>query len=141
MVKLRLRRKGRMHHAVYDIIAIDGRKRRDGAFLERLGWFDPNTNPSTISINADKAIHWLNVGAQATPVVNKILSYEGVLLRRHMQFKGKTEQEIAEAIEKHKTVVHERYFRRKELRKIRIENKKNKPEETPEAEATPPTAE
>jgi small subunit ribosomal protein S16 len=141
MVKLRLRRKGRMHHAVYDIIAIDGRKRRDGAFLERLGWFDPNTNPSTISIDADKAIHWLNVGAQATPVVNKILSYEGVLLRRHMQFKGKTAQEIAEAIEKHKTVVHERYFRRKELRKTRIENKKNKPEETPEAEATPPTAE
>ncbi|MFA6570596.1 MAG: 30S ribosomal protein S16 [Bacteroidota bacterium] len=141
MVKLRLRRKGRMHHAVYDIIAIDGRKRRDGAFLERLGWFDPNTNPSTISINADKAIHWLNVGAQATPVVNKILSYEGVLLKRHMQFKGKTAEEIAEAIEKHKAVVNERYFRRKELRIKRIENKKIKPEETPAVEATPPQAE
>ena len=119
MVKLRLRRKGRTHYPIYDIVAVDGRKKRDGEFLERLGWYDPHTQPNTISINSERAIYWLNVGAQPTDTVNELLSYEGVLLQRALQFKGKSEEEIAELLVKHKETAKARYFRRKELRKKR----------------------
>ncbi|MGE5479131.1 MAG: 30S ribosomal protein S16 [Chloroflexota bacterium] len=119
MVRLRLRRKGRIHHPVYDIIAIDGRARRDGAYLERLGFYDPNTHPNTITIQPERAIYWLNVGAQPSDVVERILSYEGVLLRRHLEFKGKSAEEIEAEVAKHKEVVTRRYDRRKKLRKER----------------------
>ena len=124
MVKIRLRRKGRIHHAVYDIVAVDGRARRDGAYLERLGFFDPNTKPSTININADRTIYWMNVGAQPTETVNHLLSYEGVLLQRALQFKGIAKEEILEKVAKHKEVVKARYSRRRDLRKKREHNKK-----------------
>lgn len=119
MVKLRLRRKGRIHHPVYDIVAVDGHARRDSDFIERLGFFDPNTQPSTISINPDRAIYWLNVGAQPTDVVKRILSYEGVLLRRHLAFKGKNQTEIEELISKHKDNSLKRFHRLKQVRKKR----------------------
>ncbi len=123
MVKLRLRRKGRAHHPVYDIVAVDIRAPRDGAFLERLGFYDPNTHPNTIKVDPDRAIYWLNVGAQPTNTVKNILSYEGVLLRRHLAFKGKNQVEIEEAVEKHKQVASDRYVRRGDLRKKRKEDK------------------
>lgn len=134
MVRLRLRRKGRIHHPVYDIVALDGRKKRDGAFLERLGYYDPHTQPSTIKVDAERAIYWLNNGAQPSDLVRELLSYEGVLLRRTLQFKGKTEEEIEQEIEKHKQVAHERYFRRKELRKKRVLAKEKAKEEAEKAE-------
>jgi len=130
MVKLRLRRKGRTHHPVYDIIATDGRKKRDGVYIERLGFFDPHHQPSIVQIDADRAIYWLNVGAQPTDLVNELLSYEGVLLKRHLQFKGKTESEIQSEIEKHRKVVLDRYFRRQELRKKRKETREKEKAET-----------
>lgn len=125
MVKLRLRRKGRRHHAFYDIIAVDGRKKRDGAFLERIGYFDPNHTPSKISVDPHRAIYWLNVGAQPSDIVKRILSYEGVLLRRHLQFKGKTQDEVEDAVEKHKLYVKDRYFKMKEDRKKKKIDKEN----------------
>lgn len=134
MVKLRLRRKGRAHHPVYDIIAIDGRKRRDGAYLERLGYFDPNTHPNTVKIDPDKAIYWLNNGAQPSNVVRNILSYEGILLRRHLSFKGKNQVEIEDEVAKHKEITISRYFRRQDLRKKRKENKIKAEEEAKKAE-------
>lgn len=124
MVKLRLRRKGSKHHPVYDIVAVDARSKRDGAFLERLGYYDPNTTPSTFKVDHNRAIYWLNVGAQPTLVVHNILSYDGVLLRRALTFKGKPEEEINESVEKHKQIAKARYLRRKELRKKRIAAKK-----------------
>jgi small subunit ribosomal protein S16 len=136
MVKLRLRRKGRTHKPFYDIVAVDGRKKRDGAYLERLGYYNPHTQPSTISIKPDRAIYWLNIGAQPTDIVSELMSYEGVLLRRHLQFKGKTEAEIDAELINHKTVVKARYFRRKEIRKKREEAK-----EKAKAEAEPAAAE
>jgi small subunit ribosomal protein S16 len=136
MVKLRLRRKGRMHHAVYDIVAVDGRARRDGAFLDKLGFYDPNTNPNTIRIDSKKALHWLSVGAQPTETVGLLFSYEGILLRKHLKIKGKSQEEIEAEVEKHKKVVSDRYERRKKLRKERAiakakaeEAAKNKPAE------------
>ncbi len=133
MVKLRLRRKGRTHHPVYDIVVMDGRKKRDGAFIERLGYFDPHHQPSTIQVDADRAIYWLNVGAQPTDLVSELLSYEGVLLRRALQFKGKSKEEIDALMEDHKKVVLARYFRRLELRKKRKETREKEKAEAKEA--------
>ncbi|MCK5742136.1 MAG: 30S ribosomal protein S16 [Chlorobi bacterium] len=124
MVKLRLRRKGRAHHPVYDIVAVDGRKPRDGAFLDRIGFYDPNITPSEVRIDHERAIYWLNVGAQPTDILRRILSFEGVLLRRHLTFKGKSEAEIEVALEEHKKVVNDRFFRNKDKRKKRKEAKK-----------------
>ncbi len=123
MVKLRLRRKGRKALAMYDVVAMDGRARRDGAFLERLGWFDPHQKPGKFVIDHEKAIKWLNTGAQATEVVQLLLGYDGVLLRRHLQFKKKSAEEIEELVTKHKTVAQARYQRREQLRGKRKEAK------------------
>jgi len=123
MVKLRLRRKGRTHHPIYDIVAVDGRARRDGAFLERIGYYDPHTSPNTIKIKQDRAVYWLNVGAQPTDVVRLLLTYDGVLLRRALTFKGKSEEEITAEVEKHRTMAAARYHRRKKLRAKRRDDK------------------
>ncbi len=151
MVKLRLRRKGRIHNPVYDIVAVDVRVKRDGGYIERVGFYDPNTTPSKVNFEADRAIYWLNNGAQPTERVKLLLSYEGVLLRRALQFKGKSEEEILSDVEKHKQIAKARYERRAKLRverkaaKIKAEqDAKNAPaveeapaaaEEAPETEA------
>ncbi len=116
MVKIRLRRKGRKHYPVYDIVAVAERARRDGSFLERLGYYNPNNHPNTIVLNHERALYWLNVGAQPTPTLLHLLSYEGVLLRKHLTLKGKSQEEIETAVAKHKDIVAKRYDRRKQLR-------------------------
>ena len=123
MVKLRLRRKGRIHNPVYDIVAVDVRVKRDGGYIERVGFYDPNSKPSEIRFEADRAIYWLNNGAQPTSRVKHLLSYDGVLLRRALQFKEKSEEEINELVEKHKQIAKARYDRRA---KLRIERKEAK---------------
>lgn len=138
MVKLRLRRKGRIHLPVYDIVAVDIRKKRDGKYLERLGYYDPNQSPSVIKIDPDRAIYWLNNGAQPTKTVKNLLSYEGVLLKRALGFKDKPTEEIEEEVAKHKEIVKARYFRRKQLRVDKAKAKEeaeNAPEEGETAEA------
>ncbi len=135
MVKLRLRRKGRKHYPVYDIVAMTERNRRDGAFLDRIGFYNPNNHPNTIIIDHERALYWLNVGAQPTDTVLGILSYEGVMLRKHLTLKGKTAEEIEIEVEKHKQVVEDRYKRRKDLRFKRKEAKA-KAEQAEKAEKT-----
>ncbi len=141
MVKLRLRRKGRVHHPIYDIVAVDIRAPRDGAFLEKVGYYDPNTRPNTIDINPERVIYWLNNGAQPTDTVKNLLSYEGVLLQRHLMLKGKSQPEIDVELEKHKQVVNDRYDRRRQLRKKRVEDKLKAKEEEEKAESKAPAAE
>ena len=116
MVKLRLRRRGRKKHPFYDIVAIDGRARRDGASIERVGYIDPMTKPKNVVIDVSRAIYWLSVGAQPTDIVHQILSREGILLRRHLGFKGKTEEEIDAAVLQHKDVSQARHDRLKKRR-------------------------
>ncbi len=135
MVKLRLRRKGRRHHPVYDIVAVDSRKKRDGAFIERLGYYDPNSSPSTIKVDPDRAVYWLNVGAQTTDVVRKLLQYEGILLRKAMHHKGNNQVEIEEAVEKHKEYARERFFRKKQERKQKKQQAEKEKEAAEKAEA------
>jgi len=84
-VKIRLQRHGKKNFAFFHIVVADSRAPRDGRFIEQLGSYNPNTNPATIILNADQALKWLNVGAQPTLTARRILSYEGVLLRKHLQ--------------------------------------------------------
>ncbi len=82
--KIRLQRHGRKNYAFYPIV-IDSRAPRDGRFIERIGSYNPNTNPATITLNFERALYWVNVGAQPTETVRSILSKEGVLLMKHLQ--------------------------------------------------------
>ena len=84
-VKIRLQRHGKKNFAFFHIVVADSRSPRDGRFIEQLGSYNPNTNPATIILDSDKALQWLNVGAQPTLTARRILSYEGVLLRKHLQ--------------------------------------------------------
>ena len=83
--KIRLQRGGRKNHAFYPIVIADSRAPRDGRFIERIGSYNPNTNPATISLNFERALYWVNVGAIPTDTVRNILSREGVMLMKHLQ--------------------------------------------------------
>ena len=83
-VKIRLQRHGRKGYAYYHIVIADSRAPRDGKFIERIGSYNPNTNPATIDLKFDRALYWLQVGAQPTDTTRNILSDEGVLLKKHL---------------------------------------------------------
>ena len=84
-VKIRLARHGKKGFAFYHIVAADSRAPRDGKFIEKLGTYNPNTNPATIDLNFEKALDWLLKGAQPTDTCRAILSYTGVVYRNHLQ--------------------------------------------------------
>ena len=92
--KIRLSRHGRKGHAFYHIVVADSRAPRDGRYVERLGSYNPNTNPATITLDFDKALSWLSNGAQPTETVRSILKKEGVLLKKHL-LKGVTKGAFA----------------------------------------------
>ncbi|RDY57889.1 30S ribosomal protein S16 [Flagellimonas nanhaiensis] len=83
-VKIRLQRHGKKGKPFYWIVAADSRAKRDGKFLEKLGTYNPNTNPASIDINVDNSVKWLQNGAQPTDTARAILSYKGVLLKHHL---------------------------------------------------------
>ncbi len=82
--KIRLQRHGRKGHAYYPIVVADSRAPRDGRFIERIGSYNPNTNPATISLDFDRALYWVETGAEPTDTVRSILSKEGVMLMKHL---------------------------------------------------------
>ncbi len=82
--KIRLQRHGKKGKAFYHIVAADSRAKRDGKFIEKLGIYNPNTDPATIDLNFDKALDWLQVGAEMTDTARAILSYKGVLYKNHL---------------------------------------------------------
>ena len=99
-VKIRLQRHGKKNFAFFHIVVADSRSPRDGRYIEQIGSYNPNTNPATIVLDFERALAWLNVGAEPTLVCRRILSYEGVLLRKHLQggvAKGALTQEQADA--------------------------------------------
>lgn len=98
-VKIRLQRHGKKGKPYFHIVVADARVSRDGKFIDRLGAYNPNTNPATIELDSDKALQWLSNGAQPTDTARAILSYKGVLYRRHLQkgvLKGALTQEQAD---------------------------------------------
>ncbi|UOR05620.1 30S ribosomal protein S16 [Hymenobacter aerilatus] len=116
-VKIRLARRGRKKAAQFDIVVADARAPRDGRFIEKLGTYDPNTNPASINFDGDKAFDWIMKGAQPTDTVRAMLSYRGVLYRKHLQLgviKGAISQETAD----------QRYNEWMEQKNAKIEDKR-----------------
>ena len=83
--KIRLQRRGRKSYAFYSIVTADANAPRDGRFTEKIGTYNPNTNPATVDLNFDRALYWVEVGAQPTDTVRNILSREGVYLMKHLR--------------------------------------------------------
>ena len=83
-VKIRLQRHGKKGKPFYWIVAADARAKRDGRFLEKLGTYNPNTNPATVNLDVDGAVKWLQNGAQPTDTAKTILSYKGAMLKNHL---------------------------------------------------------
>ncbi|WP_053992783.1 30S ribosomal protein S16 [Mangrovimonas sp. TPBH4] len=99
-VKIRLQRHGKKGKPFYWIVAADARAKRDGKFLEKLGTYNPTSNPATIDLDVDGAVKWLQNGAQPTDTARAILSYKGALLKNHLAGgvrKGALTEEQAEA--------------------------------------------
>ena len=82
--RIRLQRRGHKNYAFYSIVIADVRAPRDGKFTEKIGTYNPNTNPATVDLNFERALYWLETGAQPTDTVRNILSREGVLLMKHL---------------------------------------------------------
>ncbi len=98
-VKIRLQRHGKKGKPFYWVVAADARSKRDGKYLDKIGTYNPNTNPATIDLNLDKAVQWLHNGAQPTDTARAILSYKGALLKHHLDGgvkKGALTQEQAD---------------------------------------------
>ncbi len=83
-VKIRLQRHGRKGYAYYHIVIADSRAPRDGKFIERIGSYNPNTNPATVDLKFERALYWMQTGAQPTDTTRNILSTEGVLMKKHL---------------------------------------------------------
>lgn len=99
MVKIRLARRGRKKLSLYDVVVADARAPRDGRFIEKIGTYNPLTVPASIVLNDDKAFDWLMKGAQPSDTVKAMLSYRGILMRKHLQIgviKGAITQEVAD---------------------------------------------
>jgi small subunit ribosomal protein S16 len=99
-VKIRLQRHGKKGKPFYWVVAADARSKRDGKYLEKIGTYNPNTNPATVELNLDSAVKWLHNGAQPTDTAKAILSYKGALLKHHLDGgvrKGALTQEQADA--------------------------------------------
>jgi len=99
-VKIRLARRGRKKAAMYDIVVADARSPRDGRFIQKLGTYNPNTNPASIIFDENKAFEWVMNGAQPTDTVKAMLSYKGILYKKHLQIgvaKGALTQEQADS--------------------------------------------
>ena len=99
-VKIRLARRGRSKFPIYDVVVADARAPRDGKFIEKIGSYNPHTNPATIILNDERALDWLFKGAQPTDTVERMLSYRGIMLRKHLQMgvnKAAITQEVADA--------------------------------------------
>ena len=97
--RIRLARHGRRKNAFYHIVVADTRSPRNGRFIEKLGTYNPNTNPATIDINFDGAVEWLLKGAQPSDTARAILSYKGVMMKKHLMAgvaKGAFDEEEAE---------------------------------------------
>ena len=98
-VKIRLARRGRKRQAIYNLVVADSRSPRDGKFIENLGIYNPNTNPATVDFNEDAAFDWVMKGAQPTDTARALLSYKGIMFRKHLQIgvnKGAITQEQAD---------------------------------------------
>jgi len=163
--RIRLQRKGKKNQPFYHVVVADGRAPRDGKFIEKLGTYNPTTNPATIEIDFDRALYWVKVGAQPSETVRSILSTQGVMLKYHLirgvdkgaltmeQVEAKFEAWLKEKAAKIEAVKKDKELSKKELNKKRLEEErkvsearaqelaKKKAKELAGEEATPETSE
>ncbi len=133
--KIRLQRKGKKGQPFYHLVVADGRAPRDGKFIERLGTYNPMTHPSTITINFERSLHWIQVGAQPTDTARSILSSKGVMLKHHLLkgvLKGALTEEQAE--EKFQAWLKEKEERIEQVKKDEMLSDKEKTKKTLEEE-------
>jgi small subunit ribosomal protein S16 len=100
MVKIRLARRGRKKLAMFDVVVADARSPRDGKFIEKIGTYNPQTVPASIVLEDERAFHWLMNGAQPSDTIRAVLSYRGIMFKKHLQLgvnKGALTQEQADA--------------------------------------------
>lgn len=126
--KIRLQRHGRKGYAFYSIVAADARAPRDGKFIEKIGTYNPNTNPATVDLNFERALYWVEVGAQPTDTVRNILSDEGVMLMKHLKG-GVRKRAFDEA------AAQAKFDAWKQAKEQKLEASKNKTAESKKAEA------
>ena len=128
-VKLRLKRIGRRKRPFYRIVAIDSRTRRDGAEIERLGWYDPLRTDVAVELHEDRIIHWLKQGAQPSDTVNNILKEMGLKYKIHLIAEGKSEEQIA-------SLLTEWQIRQDEHRVRQLEKKESRKKAVDKAKET-----
>lgn len=136
MVKIRLRRIGRKKLPIYQLVATDARARRDGAFLEDLGRYEPKKKPHSIMLKEDRVAYWLSVGAQPTTTARSVLSNSGLLLKLYLEKKGKSAEEIATEMEKWRKKRDERLARNLKKKALRRKKKKEAEAKAKEAAAS-----
>lgn len=145
-VKLRLRRMGKKRQPQYKVVAADVRSPRDGKYIEAIGSYNPKTDPATIEILEDRALYWLDCGAQPTQTVKNILSKKGILLKKELIKEGLSEEAITakldewgknleSSLEKKKAKAEQKKKEKAEAEQKRLEEEKK----VKEAEATEAT--
>ena len=139
-VKIRLQRGGKKKQPIYRIVAADGRYKRDGRFLEKLGTYNPNTDPMTVDMKEPRVMYWLGVGATPTDTVRNLLSRKGIMLKWYLKKKGKDEATITAEFEKWQAA--QSLKREKELaKKARRKATKKKASAPAKSDAPAPAAE
>lgn len=138
MVKLRLKRMGTLDKPFYRIVTLDSRKKRDGIYLESIGYYDPKTDPFTLKVDTERAIYWLGVGAQPSATVRSLLKKAGILQKWHeMKYAAKVEEaaetEAKEPKKKSKKVVKKTETAKDEPSAAAAETVEETPELTEEA--------
>ena len=134
--KMRLQRHGKKNRPFYHIVIADSRAPRDGRFIEKIGTYNPITNPAEINLDIDKALTWLNNGAQPTDTVRAILSYKGVLYKKHL-YKGvqKGALTVEEAEAKFQTWLSEKESKIEAKKKDLVESNRHEKKRKIEAES------
>lgn len=133
-VKLRLRRLGRKKRPFYRIIATDSRAPRDGRFIEEIGHYNPLTHPETVSVQEDRALYWLGVGATPSKTVRNILSRQGIILKFDLKKQGVAEEKITEELRKWEVLQIERTKRLEAKKESERERRKKAKQEAAKAE-------
>jgi small subunit ribosomal protein S16 len=134
--RIRLQRRGKKHQPFYTIVVADSRAPRDGRFIERLGFYDPLTDPATIEINTDRALYWLQVGAKPSETVGSLMSHKGIMLKFHLlkgvqkgalteeQAEQKFQQWLREKEQRINKLKETNLLKEKELGQQRLEHEK-----------------
>lgn len=131
-VHLRLSRMGKKKQPIYGIVAIDSRAARDGKYLEKIGIYNPRVEPEVVTVDEERALYWLNTGAQPTDTVRNILSRRGIMLKWHLKRRGADDAKISEELKKWEALQAEK---RQRLEVARLQKKSKK---KAEAEVAPP---